>query len=225
MHICADTAHRALNAQLQIQLTNMMTIATSRTSSVACSKSLVGPLQPLQPEKDDVDKLVIPRVPEELDSDDYQLARFWTQIGWNNHKKHQVNQGLNVKSLGFMCDADGDLVSKEHLATMTKHAKQLWTTCYHLRMDPPSWTKKTEDVSMYFLRNMRISFPKFALCEENWKAEAFAVIRYPDWASDVRGSGTLTRERLFYSSFQSYIIYAHFSRETTIKGKAKKRRQ
>ena len=88
MHICADTAHRALNAQLQIQLTNMTTIATSRTSSVARSKSLVGPLQPLQPKKNDVNKLVIPCVPEELDSDDYQSVRFWTQIGWNNHKKH-----------------------------------------------------------------------------------------------------------------------------------------
>ena len=159
MHICANSGHRALNAQLQIQLTNMTTITTFHTPSVARSKSLVGPLQPLQPEKDDVNKLVIPRVPEELDSDDYQLAHFWTQIGWNNHKKHQVNQGLNIKSLIFMCDADGDPVSKEHLATMMKRAKQLWTTCYHLCMDPPSWTKKTEDVSLYFLRNMRIPFP------------------------------------------------------------------
>ena len=222
MHICANSCHRALNSQLQIQLTNMTTIATSRTPSSVRSKSLVGPLQPLQPEKDDVDKLVIPCVPDELDPDDYESARFWTQIGWNNHKKHQVNQGLYVKSLGFMCDADGDPVSKEHLTTMTKRAKQLWTTCYHLHMDPPSWTKKTEDVSNYFSRNMRISFPKFALCEGNWKAEAFAVIRYPDWASDVRGSGTLIRELLFYSNFYSYIRYVHSSRETTVKGQAKK---
>lgn len=185
----------------------MTTIATSRTPSSVRSKSLVGPLQPLQPEKDDVNKLVIPCVPDELDPDDYESARFWMQIGWNNHKKHQVNQGLNVKSLGFMCDADGDPVSKERLTTMTKRAKQLWMTCYHLRMDPPSWTKKTEDVSNYFSRNMRISFPEFALCEGNWKAEAFAVIRYPDWASDVRGSGTLIRELLFYSNFYSYITF------------------
>ena len=225
MHICADSGHRALNAQLQIQLANMTTIATSRTPSHIRSKSLVGPLQPLQPEMDAVDKLVIPCAPEELDPEDYESACFWTQISWNNYKKHQVNQGLNVKSLGFMCNADGDLVSKERLATMTKRAKQLWTTCYHLRMDPPSWTKKTEDVSLYFIRNMRISFPEFALCEGNWKAEAFAVIRYPDWASDVRGSGTLTRELLFHLSFHSYIIYVHSSRETTVKGKAKKRRQ
>ena len=190
----------------------MTTIATSHTPSRAHSKSPVGPLQPLQPKKDDY-KLVIPHVPEELDPDDYELAHFWMQIGWNNHKKNQVNQGLNIKSLSFMCDADGDPVSKEHLATMMKRAKQLWMTCYHLHMDPPSWTKKTKDVSMYFLRNMCISFPKFALCERNWKAEAFAVIQYLDWASDVRGSGALTHELLFYSSFDSYIIYVHSSRE------------
>ena len=62
MHICIDTGHRALNAQLQIQLTNMTTIATSRPPSHARSKSPVGPLQSLQPEKDDVNKLVIPHV-------------------------------------------------------------------------------------------------------------------------------------------------------------------
>jgi len=137
----------------------MMTITTSRTHFLAHFKSLVGPLQSLQPKKDDVDKLVMTHVPEELNSDNYQSARFWMQIGWNNHKKHQINQGLNVKSLGVMCDADGDPVYKERLVTMAKCAKQLWTTCYHLHMDPPSWTKKTEDVSMYFLRNMCIFFP------------------------------------------------------------------
>jgi hypothetical protein len=180
----------------------------------------MAPLQRRQPENDDLDKLVIPCVSEELDPDDYLLARFWTQTLWNDHKKNKVNQGLNVKNLGFMCDEAGNLVSKERLATMTKRAKQLWTTCYHLRMDPPSWTKKTEDVALYFSRNMRLSFPEFAFCENDWKAEAFAVIRYPDWSSDVRGSGTLSRELLLYPSFHSHMYILPGKRPS--KGKRKR---
>ena len=127
------------------------------------------------------------------------------QTLWNDHKKNKVNQGLSVKSLSYICDEDGNPVSKEHLATMIKHVKQLWTTCYHLCINPPSWTKKTEDVALYFLWNMHLSFPEFALCENDWKAEAFAVICYPDWSSDVWGSGTLICELLLYPNFYSHM--------------------
>ena len=51
VHICANSGHRALNSKLQIQLTNMTTIATSRTPPSVPSKSLVGPLQPFQPKR------------------------------------------------------------------------------------------------------------------------------------------------------------------------------
>ena len=93
---------------------------------------------------------------------------------------------------------------------MTKRAKQLWTSCYHLRMDPPTWTKKCDDAALFFSRNMRISFSEFSLCENDWKAEAFAVIRYPDWASDVRGSGTLIRK----SSFDSFFLFQPYLRSS-----------
>lgn len=179
-----------------------MTIATSRPTHF---RSESPPLKRCQPEVEDFDKLVIPHAPEELDPEDYPSACFWTHANWNDHRKSQVNQGVNVFNLGFVCDENGKRVSKEHLTAMTKCAKQLWNTCYHLRMDPPTWTKKCEDAALYFSRNMRISFPEFGLCENDWKAEAFAVIRYPDWASDVRRSGTLIRELSFYPVFCSYM--------------------
>ena len=34
---------------------------------------------------------------------------------------------------------------------------------------------------------------EFGLCEGNWKADAFAIVRYPDWASKVRTTGTILR--------------------------------
>ena len=44
LHICVNFACRVLNAQLQIQLANMTTIATSQTLSHACSVSPMAPL-------------------------------------------------------------------------------------------------------------------------------------------------------------------------------------
>jgi len=197
---------RALNVQLRGLLTDMTTIATCQKVHPARSES---PAPSRLRESDDVDKLVIPGALEELDPDDYPSGLFWTQTSWNTHKKNQVNQGTNPFNLGFIRNEDGTRVSKDRLMAMTKRAKQLWTSCYHLRMDPPTWTKKCDDAALFFSRNMRISFSEFSLCENDWKVEAFAVIRYPDWASDVRGSGTLTRK----SSFDSILfktVYALF---------------
>ena len=205
---------RALNAMLQAQLTNMTTIATSRqpVHTLAGHSESPGPSSRHglrgQTEIDNTDKLVIPHAPDELDHHDYPSARFWTHASWNNHKKNQINQGINPVNLGFLCDEDGTRVSKDRLVAMTKHAKQLWTSCYHLRMDPPTWTKKCDDTAHFFSRNMRISFAEFGLCENDWKVEAFAVIWCPDWASDVQGSGMLTRKSSFILFFST--IYAVF---------------
>lgn len=147
---------RALNSQLQAQLANMTTIATSRQlfHTPAVHLESPGPSSRHGPhglnETDNTDKLVIPRAPEELDPDDYPSACFWTYASWNNYKKNQINQGINPVSLGFLCNEEGTRVSKDCLLAMTKHAKQLWTSCYHLRMDPPTWTKKCDDTALFF---------------------------------------------------------------------------
>ena len=130
----------------------MTTIATSRPVYPPRSESpaLSRPHR-TENHDDDVDKLLIPHAPEELDRNDYPSARFWTHASWNNHKNNQVNQGINPFNLGFLCNEDGTQASKDRIIAMTKHAKQLWTSCYHLRMDPPTWTKKCDDAALFFL--------------------------------------------------------------------------
>jgi hypothetical protein len=45
----------------------------------------------------------------------------------------------------------------------------------------------------YFSNCMRVAFPEFRWCENDWKVHAFATERYPDWTNskDVRGEGHL----------------------------------
>lgn len=136
----------------------MTTIATCQKVLPACSES---PAPSRLCESDDVNKLVIPGALEELDPDDYPSGLFWTQASWNIHKKNQVNQGINPFNLGFICDEDGTRVLKDCLMAMTKRAKQLWTSCYHLCMDPPTWTKKCDDAALFFCTTCTFLFLKF----------------------------------------------------------------
>ncbi|KIM35296.1 hypothetical protein M413DRAFT_14632 [Hebeloma cylindrosporum] len=179
---------RALNIQVQAQLDKAMAaLATSHPPVPARSTSPV-PGKPLQTDKEDADDSpALPPPVAELDPDEYPNACYWTQSSWLEYKKRRANQGFSVYGLDFMRDEDGHKVSEDRLAAMTKRAKQLWNTLYRHRQDPASWGKKC--------RHMRNSFPEFGLCEGSWKAEAFAIIRYPDWSSKVRSSGLILRKR------------------------------
>ncbi|KAF8799949.1 hypothetical protein BYT27DRAFT_7263333 [Phlegmacium glaucopus] len=187
---------KALNAQMQAQLDRSMTaLAMSRTLVPAQSNSPV-PVKPSRHDKEDPDgPPILPPALSELDPEDYPDARYWTQSSWTEYKKNQLNQGSTIFGLGFLCDADGNRVSKDRLDAMTKRAKQLWNTLFRHRQDPFTWGKKGDFVADFFSRQMRNSFPEFGLCEGNWKADAFAIVRYPDWSSKVRSSGTILQEK------------------------------
>jgi hypothetical protein len=170
------------------QLDRFMTAATSRTFAPAQPNSPVPDTKPSREKEDPDGPPVLPPALSELDPDDYPNVRYWTQSSWTEYKKKQTNQGSTVFGLAFLCDADGNRVSKDRLEAMTKRAKQLWTTL---------WGKKGDFVADFFSRHMRNSFIEFGLCEGGWKAEAFAIVRYPDWSSKVRSSGAILREFSF----------------------------
>lgn len=173
------------------------------------------------PEKDDGDNLeALPPALEQLDPDDYPLARFWSQSSWIEYIKKQANQGFTPSNLGFLCDEDGVRVSKERLEAITKRAKSLWTNLHWHRRDPKSWSKKCNFVADYFARNICMSFSEFGLCENDWKAEAFGSIRYPDWTSKTRASGQLLRRSFFIQlSFDLTYLYLLFQESDPPRGR------
>jgi hypothetical protein len=113
------------------------------------------------------------------------------------YKKKRTNQGFTLYGLDFMRDEDGEKILDDRLGAMTRRAKQLWNTLYRYRQDPSSRGKKTDFEADFFSQHMRIGFLEFGLCEGSWKAEAFAIIHYPDWLSKVRNSGAILRAFYF----------------------------
>jgi len=180
---------------MQVQLDRSMTaLGTSRTLVPAQLNSPVS-IKPSRLDKEDPDgPPTLPPALDELDPDDYPNTQYWTQSSWIEYKKKQANQGYGVFGLAFLCNAEGDRVSRDRLNAMTKRAKQLWNTLYRHRQDPTTWGKKGDFVADFFSRHMRNSFMEFGLCEGNWKADAFAIVRYPDWASKVRTTGAILRK-------------------------------
>lgn len=196
----------------------MMALATSHPPIPAQLNSPPS-VKPLRSDREDSDAPTLPPALPELDPDDYPKACYWTQSSWTEYKKRRINQGFTVYGLDFMRDEGGEKISDDWLGAMTRRAKQLWNTLYRYRQDPSSWGKKTDFEADFFSRHMRIGFPEFGLCEGSWKAEAFAIIRYPDWSSKVRNSGAILRAFFFILVLNSERRY--FPRQETLEGETK----
>jgi hypothetical protein len=137
--------------------------------------------------------LDVPAPLEQLDVEEYPYIKFWHSADWTQFKSKKSDAGIPFHKLQFMEDEDGKPVSTERLAKMTKTAKELWNELYSTRSDPATWSKKLHSNSQYFARSMQSEYSEFRYCDGNWKADAFATIRFPDWNRADRSSGALNR--------------------------------
>jgi hypothetical protein len=140
-----------------------------------------------------VDTLVIPVAPDALDKDDYPDVPYWIESDWTSYCERQRDRAKPISRLGFLTDEDGNALSESRVKEITSYAKQSWNELYRHRLDPISWTKKTQSTATFFSHMMKVDIPEFCLGDGNWKVERFAIIKYPDWCRDVRESGRLTR--------------------------------
>jgi len=140
--------------------------------------------------------LSIPHLLPPLDKDEYPDARFWTSSEWQDYSNRKMDFGQQQNKLGFLCDEDGNTVTKDRIKVMTDTAKKLWGDLHHYRQDPLTWRLATMMAAKYYSNHMCATFPEFRYCADNWKVQAFATIRYPDWSSGLRSTGRLSRSYL-----------------------------
>ena len=81
----------------------------------------------------------------------------------------------------------------ERITTMSAKARELFNTLYRYRQDPTTWGLRTTEASAFFSNSMRNEFSEFRWCDSDWKVQAFATEKYPDWVKDVRNARRLTR--------------------------------
>ena len=131
----------------------------------------------------------------------------WTRSEWNKIEERRKNEGLPSKKLGFLTDEAGAPVSRDRLLEMTKTANRGWNDLHHVRHDPSSWNKRSNQAGQYFSSFMRSKFEEFRWCERDWKIEAFATIKYPDWNRGSRSSGGLSRLFCYVLSDESLNFF------------------
>lgn len=144
---------------------------------------------------------MLPQVDIPLKRADYPGVRFWTRREWMNHLKNNcdsssfgtessrgrtlMSQGIN-KTAKYIEDGSGNPVDGYKLRDMLTYMRSIWSSWLSLNRAPTSWGKADLEILQHFRREMRVKFPEFALCENDWKADSLATTHYPSWYH-VRG--------------------------------------
>ncbi|KAH9012849.1 hypothetical protein EDB83DRAFT_2436447 [Lactarius deliciosus] len=197
---CGNTAYTSMHTQFlraKCELEaerNTTTRLQDIINTLAASRTM--PATPQNIARDaKPETLDIADAPEMLEEGDYPDVPYWHELNWADYCERQKDRGNSIHKLGFLTNKDGDPAVESRVREFMTYAKQSWNELYRHRLDPPSWTKKTLPAATFFAHEMKVHFSEFRYCDDNWKAERFAIIKYPDWCRDVRESGRLTRIR------------------------------
>ncbi|KAF8968614.1 hypothetical protein BDZ97DRAFT_1799301 [Flammula alnicola] len=140
-----------------------------------------------------IGNLAVPSTPPTLKQDDYPNVTYWTKEEWDDFVEREKLTNKNPLWNAFLTDANGKALSKQRYNEIWADAKLAFNSLYFRRLDPTSWSKKTDIVAAYFYNTITMKYPEFQLCDGNWKVHLWTTERYPDWVKNVRKPGGLQR--------------------------------
>ena len=138
------------------------------------------------------DGLIIPKPPTPCVKKNKPNARFWTKDDWRKYQKDCKLRNRDYGKLDFMTDEHGEVVSRSRLSSMSAKARELFMTLRRHHRAPPKWSARGAEEAEYFSNCMNTAFPELRLCENDWKVQAFATERYPDWCKEHAGEDLRT---------------------------------
>lgn len=123
-----------------------------------------------------------------------------TDIGMKAvHGKTLMSKGIN-KNARYIEDVDGTPVDGWKLRDIHSHARAIWANFQAVGRAPVTWGRADAKVAQAYRHEMRVKFPVFALCENDWKADQLATEHYPSWYSNHVKGAEIKEERMTESS-------------------------
>ncbi|KAG2045779.1 hypothetical protein BDR06DRAFT_977963 [Suillus hirtellus] len=121
--------------------------------------------------------------------DDERPSLLWTKQDFNNAKRNsrgilqaQASDHTDAGTLSYIVDEFGTVASANVQKSMRDYQRTVWKTLRTHGYAAPSWKCTDKMGKEFYYRCMREKFPQFRLCNNDWKAEAFAVHYYSQWS-------------------------------------------
>lgn len=148
---------------------------------------------------------------------------YFMEADWLAAFKYQKDIGAplgrfdHLQHLEQVVDEDGKLgkglfVTKPERSPIYDYCKQLWGEMYWHDVDPETWDSSLEEIRDWFVSKLTLRFPLFGGCNDGrWKAQNWAIKKFPDWNRDVRAKGALTRNPAISSTLFTWVLVVFLS--------------
>ncbi|KAG2092112.1 uncharacterized protein F5147DRAFT_779733 [Suillus discolor] len=125
--------------------------------------------------------------------DDELPSLLWTKQDFNNAKQNsrgilqaQASDDADAETLSYIVDELGTVASANVQKSMRDYQRTVWKTLRKHGYAAPSWKHTDKMGKEFYYRCMHKKFPQFHLCNNDWKAEAFAVHYYSQWSEHLK---------------------------------------
>ena len=147
---------------------------------------------------------------------------YWTKKDYlkdyNNGKGFlRTTRNGDSGTVGFLEDENGNIVNKDEQARMRDFQRSLAYTLLKFGLAPTSRGRCTRPAQEYVVCSMRLKFPVFRYCADNWKADTFMGLYYSQWSDRPQASGDSETNRVKQETTDSA------STELSRNGKTRKR--
>jgi hypothetical protein len=122
----------------------------------------------------------------------YPRVQFWTsKTESDDTLRDDAEAGELPDKIAYLEDMKGKMIDIKRVRTIRA---ELRSNFKHILTEIPraiqsSWMQYDTGFQEIIYNHLRVKFPEFILCEDNWKARSFLSVWYSNWMKNIKKNG------------------------------------
>ncbi|KIL64523.1 hypothetical protein M378DRAFT_162963 [Amanita muscaria Koide BX008] len=124
---------------------------------------------------------------------DYIYVQFWTFKEYDDSAKDAMEDTALSDKIAYLEDVKGKSVDIRRVKAIRSELRGIFKQISNnlARAIEPTWTRYDTYFQDAVYKHLRVKYPEFMLCEDNWKARSFMSNWYSNWTKNLKKAAKL----------------------------------
>ncbi|KAM6490881.1 hypothetical protein JOM56_013675, partial [Amanita muscaria] len=124
---------------------------------------------------------------------DYIYVQFWTFKDYDDSSKDGMEDTALSDKIAYLEDVKGKSVDIRRVKAIRSELRGIFKQISNNlpRAIEPTWTRYDTFFQDAVYKHLRVKYPEFMLCEDNWKARSFMSNWYSNWTKNLKKAAKL----------------------------------
>ncbi|KAM6499665.1 hypothetical protein JOM56_005173 [Amanita muscaria] len=124
---------------------------------------------------------------------DYIYVQFWTFKEYDDSAKDAMEDTALSDKIAYLEDVKGKSVDIRRVKAIRSELRGIFKQISNnlARAIEPTWTRYDTFFQDAVYKHLRVKYPEFMLCEDNWKARSFMSNWYSNWTKNLKKAAKL----------------------------------